>query len=344
MVFQVIAENVVRCVVSAIEFHERNSQHAIDAGNLKIFYSSCIYFFVGQFQVMKPDQHTNGNTSTGRESYTGQSSTGTGSSSRNTRPQRKRPPLVTIRIDNEDSLNMDLSCIDASVVDSENLSGYCQNNLSDYHTGSLLGPNNKRINTMDSCAKNRLSCLDTDRGEISESEFSDGELFRLVDRAHVPAPLQEEQPLVPKTVSEENSLNLLVKIPPAVSTGQKGNSTNMIEHNNVSNSKSELTKDDSGHDSSSTLHSSTPNIKFKAGGLTAGEEDTRESHLCSMPNLAFDPESPDSEANEKPPPYPFDDEILPDAKAGNLKRTNSDMQTKFDPHRYNLSTNESSKC
>ena len=329
LVYQVIAENVVRCVVSAIEFHESNSQ-----------------FQVGQFQVMKPDQHTNGNTSTGRGSYTGQSSTGTGSSSRNTRPQRKRPPLVTIRIDNEDSLNMDLSCIDASVVDSENLSGYCQNNLSDYHTGSLLvlGPNNKRINTMDSCAKNRLSCLDTDRGEISESEFSDGELFRLVDRAHVPAPLQKEQPLVPKAVYEENSLNLLVKIPPAVSTGQKGNSTNMIEHNNVSNSKSELTKDDSGHDSSSTLHSSTPNIKFKAGGLTAGEEDTWESHLCSMPNLAFDPESPDSKANEKPPPYPFDDENLPDAKAGNLKRTNSDMQTKFDPHRYNLSTNDSSKC
>lgn len=172
-------------------------------------------------------------------------------------------------------INGDLSMIDASVVDSEAISEYCQKNLS-IDVDKYILKN----------SKNRLSAVSdiSGKGEISESELSDGELFRLTEKERMLSEY-EQQPLHPRTDSEQNLLNSTAHIkgtlPKKRCTGSSSGSD--------SPSLNDLNKDMSDS-SKQSLTLSTPNIKYKGiatrDGGSAGSSSLERDCQRSMPNLS----------------------------------------------------------
>ncbi len=182
-------------------------------------------------------------------------------------------------IDN-DGINGDLSQIEGSVVDSDYLLDYCKK------PQPAINVEKYKIKSQD---PSRLSAIssDTKPGEITESEVSDGELFRMTEKEKMlySENEYEELPLappVPKTVSEENLVNKL-----------DNNETlkRNLERNNDSPSLNDLNKEGSDG-SNNSLCLSTPNIKYKTDTIKSDDlnatasVDRTSSTKRSLPNLA----------------------------------------------------------
>ena len=172
-----------------------------------------------------------------------------------------------------DGINGDLSQIEGSVVDSDYLMDYGRKPLPPINVEKYkIKPNDT----------SRLSAIsnDTKPGEFTESEFSDGELFRMTEKEKMLYSENEYEelpmaPPIPKTISEENLINKL------------NNSTLKRNLNNESPSLNDLNKEGSDG-SKSSLCLSTPNIKYKTDTLRSQDSNTaRDSPIKrSLPNIA----------------------------------------------------------
>ena len=173
-----------------------------------------------------------------------------------------------------DGINGDLSQIEGSVVDSDYLMDYGRKPLPPINVEKYkIKPNDT----------SRLSAIsnDTKPGEFTESEFSDGELFRMTEKEKMLYSENEYEelpmaPPIPKTISEENLINKL-----------NNDSTLKRNLNNESPSLNDLNKE--GSDGSKTsLCLSTPNIKYKTDTMKSQDSNTaRDSPMKrSLPNIA----------------------------------------------------------
>ncbi len=185
-----------------------------------------------------------------------------------------------------DGINGDLSQIEGSVVDSDFLLDYGKPaiNVEKYK----IRPNDNK--------NNRLSALsDIKPNEFTESEYSDGELFRMTEKEKMLHSENEYEelpeapaPPKPKTESEQNLINKLDD-----SSTLKRNLLHNVEKPGEPPSLNDLNKDGSKDSSNSSLYMSTPNIKYNTDTLRSEEgnntllSQARDSPVKrSLPNIA----------------------------------------------------------
>ena len=223
-------------------------------------------------------------------------------------------------------VNGDLSMIDASVVDSEAVTDYCQKNLSiDVDKYILKSP------------QNRLSAISSisGKGDISESELSDGELFRLTEKEKMLSEY-EQQPLNPRTDSEQNLLNSTAHqkdtLPKKRCTGSSSGSDSP-SLNDLNDLNKELSDS-----SNQSLTLSTPNIKYRASLVSdaPGTLNKDSALQRSMPSISDDGSVSEDEAISKVKKAVSDDNGLIQIYNGrpNVKRLSSDSRKLMDKHGY----------
>ena len=198
----------------------------------------------------------------------------------------------------------DLSLIDGSIVDSNFVSDYCRDGGLAV-TSPPIDVDKYKIKAK--CRKPRgLHQLAVDEPHISESEYSDGELFNMTGPTEN---VYEECPLVPppppparppadtaKSELERNLMNQLNEVDDDTLKLKKrcslssSSSDNSI-HKCSSPSLNDLNKDGSD-ESRNSIYLSTPNIKYKAGNKDPNQgiyEEHNNVHNStpqrSMPNL-----------------------------------------------------------
>ena len=193
---------------------------------------------------------------------------------------------ITDSFFDNDGINGDLSQIEGSVVDSDY--------LMDYGRKPPINVEKYKIKPQDS---SRLSAIssDTKPGEFTESEFSDGELFRMTEKEKMLYSENEYEelpmaPPVPKTVSEENLINKL-----------NNESTLKRNLNNESPSLNDLNKEESDG-SKNSLCLSTPNIKYKTDTMKSQDSNTAKDSPTkrSLPNTATSSSSAESSTQDTP--------------------------------------------
>ncbi|XP_064607497.1 adhesion G protein-coupled receptor L2-like isoform X2 [Liolophura sinensis] len=256
-------------------------------------------------------------------------------------------------------INGDLSVVDCSVVDSEFVSEYCQENMkahkdtpqkvspynadeSIYHVYEEPMFRNKKPlnNSDDSIIKNRLSFMSTDTKDgIHYSEVSDEELFRMTEKEKRLSEYERE-PLVFASKSERQLISEKV----GGSPGPPGNNRRTRE---TSPSLTDLGPDTKAENDKNL---STPNLKYKetlkrevSAKGDPGADDPLLQPQSSLPNLS----AVDEEMERELSFGSFDASPTGGSKAAKLTgkkvtRLNSDAQTKHDPHRFKLNT--SSDC
>lgn len=194
---------------------------------------------------------------------------------------------VKIRINDsffdQDGINCDLSQIEGSVVDSDFWPNYCKKEPP--ITPPAINVEKYKIKNCDS---SRLSAVsnDTKPGEFTESEYSDGELFRLTEKEKMLQSENEyeelpEAPPIPKTLSDENFYNKL-------------ENTDTIQRNLKCNNESPPKMNDLNKEgivsSKNSLNISTPNIKYKTDSIISEDSNTLTASDASiqrsMPNIA----------------------------------------------------------
>ncbi len=248
---------------------------------------------------------------------------------------------VRIRLDESylqnGGIQGDLSVIDASTVDSEGLTEYCQNG----GMGLPLNLDKYKIKP----DHNRLSAISYEKGDLSESEFSDGELFKMTDKEKILSEY-EQCPLMPKTESEQNLVNSLSNDDDDTLKLKKRYSSSSKE---TTPSLNDLNKSLGSDESNESLTLSTPNIKFKVATLKSQNNTSgslRKELLCqrSMPNLLSDgtPATDDVAIDKLNRALSRDQQGLITLYHGKkeLKRLSSDTQIALNAHRYRLTSSD----
>ncbi|XP_064626823.1 adhesion G protein-coupled receptor L2-like isoform X4 [Lineus longissimus] len=192
----------------------------------------------------------------------------------------------------------DLSFIDASIVDTDFVSEYCQNNMMVANDG--INTYNKTKIPLN--VKNRFSGF-SDPGEITESEYSDTELFKMTDYDSKPRNFIDRKPSTIKEELEQDGY----EVPSHLRTPSQRNlvenqapaEKNIVDkvlgplgllhkkHPPSCQNLSSITEDSILDDS--TLYKSTPNLQYNppAAPPKEPEKNKRDSFGQSMPNLAY---------------------------------------------------------
>lgn len=252
-------------------------------------------------------------------------------------PPVSQPPLSYVYVTNDSygGVNGDLSMIEASVVDSEMVSEYCNPGL-----GLKVENEENPIYLQPTCNHQPLQCnhqqTNTNQrneyaGEFTVSEIDDDELIKITDLKQKILDDHDEncekKPLVPKTESLENLVNSIHIFPPKKPLG-RSESDQPKSLNNLD--------DKISCNSDESLKRSTPNLKYVPliKDNAVGDHSVRSS-VCSkysLPNL--------SHLDEIPPPY--SDISCGEGTFGRkLKRYSSDSETRQGYRRYR---NNSSDC
>ncbi|CAH1774964.1 unnamed protein product, partial [Owenia fusiformis] len=229
------------------------------------------------YQNMKPNIE---NQSNGVESVFADSGQG---SSAGPLPEKhdveSPPPQIIV----DDGIDADLSMIDASIVDSEFVSEYCNANLA---VTNEKPPKSKPADK----SKIRLSAI-SDKIDF-ESEFSDAELFKMTDRKTRDIEEEEEKkPLTSRTESEENLMNKLLE-----ETAPKRQSLHktISDCGNIQGGTHPCPPGEDLGDSNTDLCRSTPNMKFNPKAVGAQRHLNDSKCQASLPNINLAYEASDN--------------------------------------------------
>lgn len=239
-----------------------------------------------------------------------------------------------IRIDDSycdfDGHQGELSMIEGSVVDSNYLDDYCKKG-----GGMAIDVDKYKIKE----PTKRLSALSQEKD--GESEFSDGELFRMTDKEKRLSEY-EPQPLLTKTASEEMLVNNVGNNDTLQKNKLKRVSSDSICKNDPS--LNDLNKD--GMDSSKeTMYLSTPNINIKPGCSSTPEPSLgqRDSALQRSLPLLPSADVPEDVAIKKlKKALAANDDGLVQVYHGksSLKRLSSESELALSQHKLRLTSSD----
>ena len=241
---------------------------------------------------------------------------------------------IKIRVDDTfcdfDGHQGELSQIEGSVVDSSYLDDYCRPG-----GGMAIDIDKYKIKE----PKNRLSTLSQERD--GESEYSDGELFRMTDKERMLSEV-EQKSLLAKTASEQDLVNSAgsssdtlqrhkLKKVSSGSIGKDNPSLNDLNKSGTAGSKE-------------TMYLSTPNIKFKPGsGMPEPAKGARDSTLQRSLPLLPTTDVPEEVAIKKLKKALVDNNDglihLYHGKSS-LKRLSSESELALNQHKFRLTSSD----
>ena len=289
-------------------------------------YITKILILTGKHRRSDPRSDSEFFTSTGKDSVFSRGGSGKNSKKTNGHTNGHAPHIYH----EIDGMVGDLSVIDCSVIDTEYVSEYCQNQMQvsnetrRYSTGSednvsvedgVENKNRLSVLSDDSAIKNNSDFASSvaDAGDLSYSEMSDDEFDHVIKVDHES---EETEPLVPRSESEINLLNKLNDV--------KLNMDSVSEVNLYRHYMS----------SGEELNHSTPCIKFKPGVTVppkSYEDDTSGDSLqSSLPQLKIT-ENGDLGIDQ---PFSHSMDLHPNSFRKKMNRLSRDSQTNSDALSY----------
>ncbi|XP_013416248.1 adhesion G protein-coupled receptor L3 isoform X2 [Lingula anatina] len=267
-------------------------------------------------------------------------------------------PEVLIE-DSYGGINGDLSMVDASVVDSEQVTDYCHNHMREDRNGhytenpymqptclhyprcqerSQVDPNGHRVD------QDRLSNASTDKGDYPDSDSSDDEDLKHRLREERPFSEYEGKPLIPNE-EEAQGRHLIINNNNNSQSSPRPQPKKLLGKSlsDAPRSLNDLMdRDLTGSGESESFKRSTPNLKYVPLGESPNKEPSASApssmqgqHKHSLPNLAK------TETDCPPPPYCSEEGLTyTDSSTRRKRRLDSDPQVVF----YNSRHEGNSQC
>ncbi|KAK3090794.1 hypothetical protein FSP39_014692 [Pinctada imbricata] len=296
----------------------------------------------GKYRKSDPRSDSEFFTSTGKDTNSVFTRNGSARTSKQNGQLTDQVPHIYHEID---GMAGDLSVMDCSVIDTEYVSEYCQNQMQvsmekrRYSSGSedandsaddaVENKNRLSVLSDDSAIKNisDFASSEADAGDLSYSEISDddsGEVMKALSAS-------ETELLVPRSDSERNLLNNIQQV--KLNIDDEGKKLYPGSINEIY-----MYKLSSGED----LNHSTPCLKFKSGNteppLANDANDSHDPLLSSLPQLRIiEDEDFDQSQNFS---HSMDLRPVTSSIKKKKNRLSSDGQTKVNPHQYDLDYSE----